>query len=200
MTSTVSESDLDASTELPHAMVNHFSIAHFFIRPLPGKDFRVLDPVNDRSPSRYHLEAPHFNFLWLIRELLKTPCKTILGKTYISTDQLRRAFFWYMSVEEHQKDKAYINYQQHKLDDCIKKLKETKLIEVKAGGYYCLTRKGIAELATLFKKRSDLLLRLVGDGKITILDFNAFLERLEQISPQLWQQVLDSTSHDGSGT
>jgi hypothetical protein len=174
------------------SFIDHFSITHFFIKPVPKGYYPIIKRkviTNKSTPDKNKvtyviLGSEHYNLLWLINELSKTTEKfDENGQPVVELKQLQRVFFWYTRAEH--------SYLQ-RLNNMARRLYQTGLLDSvkKQTSYYWLTDEGEKLLKSLRLERKKYLTKFFETAGVKKDLYNKILEVGENISPILWQTII----------
>lgn len=179
------------------SFIDHFSITHFFIKPVPKEYYPVIkrkvitkkSTTNKDRPTDVILGSEHYNLLWLINELSKSSENVDEnGHPVVELKKLQKVFFWYTRAE--------YSYLQ-RLNNMARRLYQTGLLDSvkKQTSYYWLTDEGKNLLKDLRIKRKRYLTKFFETAGIKKKLYNDILEVGENISPTLWQTIIKESEN-----
>jgi hypothetical protein len=175
-----------------NSFINHFSITHFFIKPVPREYYPVImrKVITDKNNPQKNvsnsvpLGSEHYNLLWLINELSKNTEKLDgEGRPVVELKQLQRVFFWYTKPE--------YSYLQ-RLSNMARRLCQTGFLDSvkKQTSYYWLTDDGRKLLEDLRSERKKYLTKFFEVSGVKEELYSKILETCQGITPVLWQTII----------
>ncbi len=185
--------------EFSSRFLNHFSIVHFFLKPVPMKEFIVIQDGEEvdisgeerPGPASFWLGAEHFNLLWLISQLTLNNRSGALKNSrepVIDYVRLRSVFFWYREADLSSKNR---------LDYLLEQLMDTGLIKkLKARGksFLYLSETGKKEQLINREKRIEYISQFFEMSAMNAELRNITLDWFENCTPKLWDKIIEESA------